>query len=171
MYWARTIGAARSVSAAVANDNLRRLRVSLHALQAGHSGSFRTPVSYLESEGWVAFAEGRNDAAITYLRRAVARENAEGGDSVTMPAREMLADLLAELHRPQDALKAYGASLRVAPNRFDSLLGAARSADALGANAQAREYYRRLIALAGPTADRSEIALARAYVENEARRD
>jgi hypothetical protein len=66
------------------------------------------------------------------LRRAANREDAEGGESVAVPAREVLADVLFELKRSREALSAYRAVLKVAPNRFDALLGAARAADALG---------------------------------------
>jgi tetratricopeptide (TPR) repeat protein len=122
------------------------------------------PTPQLEAEAWVAFAEGHTDQAIDYLRRAANREDAEGGESVTVPACEMLADLLLELERPAEALAAYQAVLMRAPNRFDALLGAARAADALGVTAQARDYYGQLIAVAAPDADRPEIETARAYL-------
>ena len=98
------------------------------------------------------------------VRRAADREAADGGESVAVPAREMLADLLLELKRPREALSAYQAVLKAAPNRFDAMLGAARAADALGMDAQVREYYRQLVTVAAPDADRPEIATARAYL-------
>jgi cytochrome c-type biogenesis protein CcmH/NrfG len=76
----------------------------------------------------------------------------------------MLADLLLEMHRPAESLRAYQSTLKAAPNRFDALLGAARAADALGASAQAAGYYRQLLAVAAPDADRPEVETARAYL-------
>jgi tetratricopeptide (TPR) repeat protein len=99
------------------------------------------PIAQLEAEAWVAFAEGHSDRALDSLRRAADREAAEGEESITVPAREMLGDLLLELKRPAESLKAYQLTLDAAPNRFDALLGAARAADALGEAAQVRDYY------------------------------
>jgi tetratricopeptide (TPR) repeat protein len=165
-FWTRTIGAARSGDVSAARENLIRLRESVRARQAG-SGSqaaHDTPILQMEAEAWVAFAEGHTDQAIDSFRRAASREDAGGGESVAVPAREMLADLLFELKRPTEALNAYRAVLKLAPNRFDALLGAARAADALGVTAQARDYYGQLIAVAAPDADRLEVETARAYL-------
>ena len=79
-----------------------------------------------------------------------------------MPAVELLSDFVVELKGPREALSAYQAVLKAAPNRFNAMLGAARAADALGMDAQAREYYRQLVTVAAPDADRPEIEKARA---------
>ena len=167
-FWTRAIGAARSGDVGTARQNLVSLRESVHALLAGRDAGSQLagemPILQQEAEAWVAFAEGNRDQALKYLRRAADREAADGGESVTVPAREMLADMLFELKRPREALNAYQAVLKAAPNRFDALLGAARAADALGMNAQVREYYRQLIAVAAPDAARPEMDTARAYL-------
>jgi tetratricopeptide (TPR) repeat protein len=131
---------------------------------AGSGRDSEIPIAQLKAEAWVAFAEGHGDRAVTYLRRAADRESADPEESVTVPAREMLADLLFEMKRPAASLSAYQAALKAAPNRFDALLGAARAADAIRASAQARDYYRQLIAVAAPSADRPEVETARAYL-------
>ncbi len=167
-FWARTIGAARSGDGGSARENLVRFRESLRALQAGREAGSQSasemPITQLEAEAWVAFAEGKSDQALTYLHRAADREAADGGESVAVPAREMLADLLLEMKRPAESLSTYKSVLKAAPNRFDALLGAARAADALGDAAQVRGYYGQLIAVAAPDADRPEIETARAYL-------
>jgi tetratricopeptide (TPR) repeat protein len=166
-FWARAIGAARSGNVDSARENLVRLRDSVRALQAGRdAGSQRAremPITQLEAEAWVAFAENNSDQALNYLRRAADRETADGAESVAVPAREMLADLLLEMKRPDESLSAYQSVLQAAPNRFDALLGAARAADTLGVAAQARDYYRQLIAVAAADADRPEVETARRY--------
>jgi tetratricopeptide (TPR) repeat protein len=166
--WARAIGAARNDDIGAARQNIASLRESVRALLAGRDQGSRTahemPITQLEAEAWVAFAEGNSDQAQIYLRRAVDREAADGSESVAVPAREMLADLLLELKRPREALSAYQAVLKAAPNRFNALLGAARAADALGIDAQVRGYYRQLIAVAATDADRPEVEAVRAYL-------
>jgi tetratricopeptide (TPR) repeat protein len=164
-FWARAIGAARVGDAVGARESLIKLRGSVRAQQAHQkSGSRDVPIPQIEAEAWVAFAEHHGDRAVDALRRAASREETEGGEAIVVPAREMLADLLLALERPDEALKTYQAVLVQAPNRFDALLGAARAADALGAAAQARDYYRQLLAVAATDADRSELEAARAYV-------
>jgi cytochrome c-type biogenesis protein CcmH/NrfG len=44
------------------------------------------------------------------------------------------------MNRPEDAMIAYKKSLQLAPNRFDSLVGASRAADLAGQPSLAREY-------------------------------
>jgi tetratricopeptide (TPR) repeat protein len=122
-------------------------------------------IAQLEAEGWVAFAEGRRDEALRTLRQAATLEAEEVGESVVVPAREMLADLLVELGRPAAALREYESVLKAAPNRFNTLLGAARASMALGDRSKARAYYHLLLAVAAPDADRAELRHARAFVD------
>jgi tetratricopeptide (TPR) repeat protein len=88
---------------------------------------------------------------------AVEREEAEHVDSLAMPAREMLGDLFLNLKKPSEALAAYQTSLRMSPNRFDGLYGAARAAESAGNPKEARGYYTQLAKIAAPGADRSEL--------------
>jgi tetratricopeptide (TPR) repeat protein len=112
----------------------------------------------------VAFAEGHGDEALAELRRAADREDTEGGDSISVPAREMLADLLLELKRPLEAIDAYKAVLASSPHRFDALFGAAQASRAAGDNAAATDYFRQLLGVAAPDAKRPEIAYAKAAI-------
>ena len=67
----------------------------------------------------------------------------------TLPAQEQLGDLLMEQKQSSEALAAYTRSLALYPGRFNSLLGAARAARALGDESQARAFYRQLLEVAG----------------------
>jgi hypothetical protein len=78
------------------------------------------------------------------LRAAVAHQEKNGGESVMIPAREMLADMLMELKRSSDALAEYKVVLKNAPNRFDTLLGAGRAAQASGDTNGAQAFYAKL---------------------------
>ncbi len=168
-YWARTIGAARLHNVADARTNLAKFTESQGALVAGMGAGAHIPpamrIALLEAEAWVAFAEGRDDAAVTLLRQAAKLDASEVGESVVVPAREMLADLLLDLRRPAEAKREYDAVLRAAPNRFNALLGAARASDAVGARTSAQASYRRLIEMVAPDADREELREARASLE------
>jgi tetratricopeptide (TPR) repeat protein len=63
------------------------------------------------------------------------------------PARELLGEMLLEVQEPLQALKEFEHSLRVEPNRFNGLFGAARSAQLAGNAEKARSYYAKLVSL------------------------
>ena len=82
-----------------------------------------------------------------------------------LPARELLGDMLMEVGRYGEALTAYGATLRISPNRFNSLAGAGRAAERAGMSAEATTYYKRLLKLAGESDTvRPGLTYARAYL-------
>lgn len=163
VYWVRTIGAARSEDAAGARrdlDHLDALRKTMLADKSEY-GSHPYEKERQEAAAWTAEAEGRKDEAVRIMLEAAEHEEAEGGpDTLSTPVQEMLGDLLMEAQRPAEALKAYQAALKEAPNRFDSLYGAAQAADRAGKPMLAREYYASLLAVRGSGADRPELAKA-----------
>lgn len=108
----------------------------------------------LAAAGWLAYAEDRMEEAVQLLTAAAEKEDAVGKHPVTpgpiLPAREMLADVLLELGRPQGALAAYEATLTDSPNRFNSLAGAGQAAERSGRREQARAHYEALLDLCSP---------------------
>src|ERR1700730_1106132 len=167
-YRVRAIGAARSGDPASARQDLRKY-VELSAEEKSkstHHGdkSSDKSVGQLEAEAWVAFAEGKSDEAVKTMRSAADREDADGVDSLAIPAREMLADLFLELKHPSEALAEYKAALKNSPNRFDSLYGAAHAAQLSGDSAAANAYYAKLMEISAPAADRAELDEAKSYL-------
>jgi tetratricopeptide (TPR) repeat protein len=79
--------------------------------------------------------------------------------------RELLGELLIEAGRPGEALREFERSLRVVPNRFRSLAGAARAAASVGNRKLASSYYRRLLTqAANADGDRPELGAARQFL-------
>jgi tetratricopeptide (TPR) repeat protein len=74
-----------------------------------------------------------------------------------VPAREMLGDMLMELHQPAQALDEYESVLKLSPNRFNDLYGAASAAQMAGEPAKAKSYYSKLRENCPPAADREEL--------------
>lgn len=93
--------------------------------------------------GWQAYAAGRPEEAIAALRRAADQQDKLGQGEVDIPAREMLADLLLLLNRPQEALAQYKVALKLSPNRLNGLLGAGEAAEKSGQKAEAAVFYRK----------------------------
>ena len=168
-HWARAIGAARSGNVAGAETEVKELAKSVTAREArsrkaGYLVSTEKATDLREAEAWLAYAQGKTDDALAELRAAMAREEKNGGESVIIPAREMLADMLAEAKRSSDALAQYKIVLKNAPNRFDALLGAGRAAEAVGDKSGAQTFYADLMKICGPGADRPELAEAKTVV-------
>ena len=167
-YWARTIGAARSGDLPKARESMSRLREAAEARQVRRSHGGPLPseetLEVVEAQAWLVYAEGRINEAADALRMASDREAADGGESTTVPASEMLADLLLDANRPGEALAWYERTLGHAPNRFNSLIGTGRAAEALGDVSRARSSYARLLSIVAPTANRPELAQVRSIM-------
>jgi tetratricopeptide (TPR) repeat protein len=164
-YWARAIGAARSGDIPAAESDVKELTQLVverekKSQKEGYSVSGEKATDLREAEAWLAFAKGKSDEALAELRAAADHEDKNGGESVGIPAREMLADMLVEVKRPVDALTEYKASLQLSPNRFDSLYGAMRAAASVNTpemHAAAESYLLDFMKCCGFGGDRPEI--------------
>ncbi len=77
----------------------------------------------------------------------------------------MIAEMLLEARRPQEALVEYQVDLKLNPNRFNGLYGAARAAEAAGKQGEAAEYYALLLKdCDGSGSTRPELSRARELV-------
>jgi tetratricopeptide (TPR) repeat protein len=91
------------------------------------------------------------------MRSAANTQDQEDSGDFTVPAREMLADMLMELHQPAQALDEYESVLKMSPNRFNDVYGAAAAAQMAGESAKAKRYYSKLRENCPPAADREEL--------------
>jgi tetratricopeptide (TPR) repeat protein len=168
-YWARAIGAARSGDVAEARAAVAKLTEIVaarekHQKEEGYIVPAEKATDLSEAESWLLFAEGKHEDALREMRAAADRQDNNGYDSLAIPSREMLADMLLELKRPADALAEYKVALKNSPNRFDSVYGAFRAANATGDTKAAHGYEAKLVEICGPGADRPELAEARALL-------
>jgi tetratricopeptide (TPR) repeat protein len=154
VYALHAIAAARTGDAHAAEENYKNLKKAMKQ-KAGkdHLEDYRRQ----EVEAWVAFAKGDSKKAVKLMRAAAARQDKEDSGDFTVPAREMLADVLMELHQPAQALGEYESVLKMSPNRFNDLYGAASSAQMAGESAKAKSYYSKLRENCPPAADREEL--------------
>jgi tetratricopeptide (TPR) repeat protein len=169
IYFARALGAARAGLVDHARRDADRLS-AIHETLVTHQESYwavQVDIQRQAVAAWVAFAEGRREAAIDLARAAAALEDSTDKHPVTpgaiVPARDLLGQMLLEQHRPTDALVEFLTVLEAEPNRFGALSGAARAAELAGQTMRARELYQRLLTLA-PESRRAEVRHARAVV-------
>ena len=172
IHFARAIGAARTGDTASARDDVEKLSAIQQALvevKGDYDWAKAVDIQRQAASAWLARAEGKNDQALQLMRAAADLEDATEKHPVTpgafLPAREMLGDLLSELHQPAVALREYSVALETSPNRFNSIYGAARSAELSGDSKKARAYYERLVALGSQSeGSRIELQQARKYL-------
>jgi hypothetical protein len=166
-HWARAIGAARSGNVAAARKDLRQIEDIRKEFLAEKKMEYAEAVGadYQEAAAWLAHAEGKDEEAITGLRALADKSDKLGEEPEGIPAREQLADLLLEAKRPQQALTEYQTDLKLNPNRFNALYGAARAAEAAGKPKDATEYYALLLKVCdGSNSTRPELTRARELV-------
>ena len=160
------VGSARTNAdsrAAAAMNTLASLRDQASKMNNTYWAN-QIEVQRQEVAAWIAQSAGRSEEAVKQVRAAVELEESMDKHAVTpgavIPAREMLAQMLALQKKPQEALAEYQAVLKVAPNRFNALYGAATAAEAAGQMQDARAFYEKLAKVA-PGEQRPEQKTAR----------
>ena len=143
IYWGWGVAAGHLRDRQLAASALAKFDAQIEALK-------KTPYAYTVNDqmvkrnemlGWQALAENKPEQAIAAMQQAAEQQDNLGQGEVDIPADEMEADLLMELHRPSAALAEYKVALKLSPNRLNGLLGAGEASEAIGQNAQAATYY------------------------------
>ena len=169
-YWARAVGAARSGRLEQAEADLAALTNIAESLAYYERiwGRNTPEVFRLQAESWIAMGKGDQYRAEELMRLAADLEDQTDKNSISpgrvIPAHEQLGDLLHELGRPQEALAEYEESMKYAAGRFNSYLGAARTAEASGNTELAQNYYQELFDFVADDADRPEVGEVKAGI-------
>lgn len=124
------------------------------------------------SEAWLNFYKGDQELGISQMEEAARMEDNTQKHGVTpgevLPTRELYGDMLMEMKRPEEALVAYEANLKVRPNRFNSVYGAAIASKQMGDQDKAAQYFEVLLNLSeGSKSQRSEIAEAKMFLKTD----
>ena len=166
IYWARAVGSAHLRKPEDVRKDVASIE-NIHKKLAAEKSEFADAVEddLKEARAWLLFAEGKSDDAVEALRPIADKEDSLGDEPQGVPAREMIADILLDAKRPQQALAEYQTDLKLNPNRFNGLYGAARAAEAAGKQADATEYYALLLKICdGSNSTRPELNQARKLV-------
>ncbi|MGZ4856550.1 MAG: hypothetical protein ACXV96_15150 [Candidatus Angelobacter sp.] len=155
VYALHSIAAARTGDRHAAEENYKSLKKALKQ-KSGREARLED-YRRQEVEAWVSFAKGEHEKAVKRMHAAADKQDREDSGDFTVSAREMLADMLMELHQPAQALAEYESVLKVSPNRFNDLYGAAAAAQMSGDSGKAKSYYSKLRENCPPTADREEL--------------
>ncbi len=170
-HFTRGLGAARS-------GEISGVDRALQKLDAAHEQTVRVGQTYWAIQvdvqrqsvsAWKTFAEGKKAEAVQAMRKAADLEDSVDKHPVTpgavLPARELLGDMLMELKKFREAQSAYETSLKISPNRLNSLYGAGQAAEAIGDVKSAKKYYTQLLELTTNNgADRPRIKQAKSFL-------
>ena len=171
IYFARGIGAARTGDLAqtrAAADKLAALRDALTQRKDAYWAE-QVEIQRRAVAAWQTRAEGKQDEALAQMRSTAELEATTEKHNISPGpialARELLGDMLLEAKQPALAMAEYDAALKISPNRFKALQGAAKSAELAGDRDRAKVYYTRLLTVAAASdGQRVEVAEARAFV-------
>jgi tetratricopeptide (TPR) repeat protein len=173
VWFARGLGAAHLGASGPVRESVDRLEVlSSQAAEAGEQlFADQIRILGLEVAAWRAYGNGDAAEAVNLMIEAVELEERTPKHPVTpaptLPARELLADLYAAIGDSRRAHEAYRASEEKEPGRFNTLLGIARTAAALGDADTARVFYERLLEQAPDDSPRSGVSEARTYLREK----
>ncbi len=151
-HYVRALGAARTGSVTEAEKDIAKLADLRDTLSQAKQVYWakQAQVQHQAAQAWLEWAKGNGEKALALMRGAADLEDSTYKHPITpgqlLPTRELLAELLLEMHRPKDALVEYEAALRLTPNRLNGLYGAAQAADLAGSLDKARAYYLQLVA-------------------------
>jgi tetratricopeptide (TPR) repeat protein len=171
-YKARAIGAARLGDLQAAQESLTAITRLRDTLQQKKE---TIPANAVDEDSrvvtaWIDHAMGKNDEALSLLKEIAQKDHGLFATDGDAPAHEMMGDMLLEMNRPEQALAEYEMELRVSPNRFNSVYGAGRAAEAAKTPDKAEMYYRHLVTIcARGNSSRPELAHAREFLSSIAK--
>ncbi len=171
IHFARAIGSVHQKDFSSAEKELEILKsLNQELANSGNKANAQQVLIQIKiTQGWLNFLNGKQNEGIALLQEAVEMEDIVGKHGVTpgklIPAREFLADMLMTMNKPDEALIAFEKNLKINPNRFNGLYGAAIAAKQSGNNDKAMMYFEQLIKLTeNSNSDRPEVEEAKAYV-------
>jgi len=154
IYYAKGIGSARGGDTEIAHTSYLKLNELQEKLNKSKYNAYwvnQIEIQKTVVNAWETYALDEKDKALKLMITAAEMEDASEKNPITpgqlLPVREMLGDLYLEMGNAKEALLQYERSLINAPNRFNSIYGAGKSAELIGEKNKAKNYYTTLMAI------------------------
>ena len=163
-WWAKGLGSVKTGELDSARETVNVLeRLHQETLDRGEDyWALMVDVQRKTVQAWILNAEQNVNDALTLMREAADLEDSVDKHPVTpsevLPARELLGDMLLLHDKPIEALSAYEATLRISPNRFNSLFGAGTAAEEAGDAELASSYFENLLQITEDESSRPQLA-------------
>jgi len=178
IHFARLLGSVHTGNLQEANDELTKINQLHDTLQKQKDGykARQVEIQMKAGEAWIKFESGKKTEALDLMKHAADMEDSTAKHPVTpgevIPARELYADMLLEMHQPEKSLEAYEEVLQRSPNRFNSLYGAGIAAEKNVNKEKAIYYFKQLSEMVGTAnCNRSELSYARSFLMSINSRD
>jgi len=172
IHFARAIGSTYQKDFSAAEKELEILKSLYMELEnsVNKADAKQVLVEIKLTQGCLSFLSDKQSEGIAILQEAVAMEDTVGKHGITpgnlIPAREFLADMLMKMNQSDEALLVFEQNLKVNPNRFNGLYGAAIAAKQSGHKEKAKAYFMQLIELVKDSnTNRPELLEAKSYLE------
>jgi len=174
-HFARALGASQTKDFVKAEQEIEVLKKLHQNLIAQNDRAKAIQVKQVEiqiktSQAWLSLRRNDLKKGLLLMQEAVEIEKVTSKHPITpgdiLPAIELLGDMFLELNKPEEALVAYEENLKVHPNRFNGIYGAAIAAKQLGNNKKAALYFEQLLELTeNSNVERPEIKEVRKFIE------
>ncbi len=154
-HFARSLGATHTDQPALAKTEWQELNTLYDKLvqQKEMYKAKQVDIQLKAARAWIQMKEGRNGEALENMHLAADMEDKTEKHPVTpcevLPARELLADMLLQMNRSNEALEMYEACLKKHPNRRNSVYGAWTAAEAAGKKDLAKNYAQQFREITG----------------------
>jgi tetratricopeptide (TPR) repeat protein len=171
LVYARALGSARLGKVAASAKDVERLATLKVAMLDAKQFYWadQATIQIKTVNAWITYSGGKHEEALRQLRDAADHEDGTEKSAVTpgpiIPVREQLGDMLMAMNQPRQGLAEYERAIVKEPNRFRSLYGAARAAEAIKDTGSAQKYYQQLLATANnPQGTHAETRHAKEYL-------
>ncbi|HKO82405.1 MAG TPA: hypothetical protein VJU78_18475, partial [Chitinophagaceae bacterium] len=155
IHFARCLGAVHTNQLDLAKsewNELNRLHDELVKQKETYKAN-QVDIQLKAAQAWIQTKEGKNKEALDNMNFSADMEDKTQKHPVTpgevLPARELLADMLLQMNKPDEALAMYEATLKKRPNRRNSIYGAWMAAQASGKGDLAKNYSKQFQDLTG----------------------
>ena len=172
LHFARFLGSVQINKIENAKAELRELE-AIHLNLSDANERYKANLVMIQikaCKGWIALAEGNAKVAVQFMTEAANMEEATAKHPVTpgeiIPARELLGDMYLKIGDYRNAATTYEANLEKHPNRFNGVFGAALTFEKLGEAEKAKQYYQKLVSLAGGN-ERPQLVAAKIFLKDK----
>lgn len=170
IHYTRALGNVHTANEKAAETEVEQLQqIYNNLLKQGDTYKAQHVLIQLKSAtAWLHLLQKKADA-LSLMTEAAALEDKTEKHPVTpgeiIPARQLLADMLMQLGKYEEALAAYEADATKHPNRFNTLYGAAVAAGKCDQKDKARQYYQQLVKISVDDSSRDELKQARRWLK------
>jgi len=174
IHFARLLGAIHTnnmIEAKTELENLKLLHDKLAIEKNKSQEAAQVAVQIKTSEAWIEFKQGNKEKGLELMKEAADMEDRMEKHPVTpgavLPARELFAEMLLQVNKPELAIENFELDLKTNPNRFNGLYGAGVASEKAGNKEKAMAYFKKLLEISDEkNCKRMELQKAKSFLSH-----